>query len=99
MRRGYLGIGTQSVRLPADLRERLGQRAGLIVISVEPGSPAASGGLALGDILLKFGGEAVYRPGQLLAQLDETQVGRALAAELLRGGEVRELSVMVGERT
>lgn len=98
MRRGYLGIGTQSVRLPADLRERLGQRAGLIVISVEPGSPAASGGLALGDILLKFGGEAVYRPGQL--RRNSTRRGsKALAAELLRGGEVRELSVTVGERT
>ncbi|CAN5774032.1 trypsin-like peptidase domain-containing protein [soil metagenome] len=98
VRRGYLGLGGQSVRLPAEIRERSGQRAGLMVVSVEAEGPAAQAGLVLGDILLKYGGEAVYRPGHLLAQLDETQVGKALGVELLRGGEIHALSVTVGER-
>ena len=98
VRRGYLGLGGQSVRLPADLRERTGQRAGLMVVSLEGEGPAAGAGLVLGDILLKFGGAAVYRPGQLLTGLDETQVGKALTVELLRGGEVQTLQVTVGER-
>ena len=99
VRRGYLGLGGQSVRLPAETRERLGQRAGLLVVSVEPGSPAENAGLVLGDILLKFGGAAVYRPEHLLAGLDETQVGKAVEVELLRGGELQSLSVTIGERT
>ena len=98
VRRGYLGLGGQSVRLPADIRERSGQRAGLMVVSIEGEGPALSAGLVLGDILLKFGGAAVYRPEHLLAGLDETQVGKAVEVELLRGGEVRTLNVTVGER-
>ena len=99
VRRGYLGLGGQSVRLPADIRERLGQRAGLLVVSIEGEGPALSAGLVLGDILLKFGGAAVYRPEHLLAGLDETQVGKAVEVELLRGGELQSLSVTIGERT
>ena len=98
VRRGYLGLGGQSVRLPAELRERLEQRAGLMVVSVEPEGPAAGAGLVLGDVLLKFGSAAVYRPGDLLAGLDETQVGKTVEVELLRGGEVQTLNVTVGER-
>ncbi len=97
VRRGYLGLGGQSVRLPAEMRERSEQRAGLMVVSVEANSPAANAGLVLGDILLKFGSETVYRPEQLLAGLDETQVGKTVKVQVLRGGEVRELSVMIGE--
>ncbi len=99
VRRGYLGLGGQSVRLPAETRERLGQRAGLLVVSVEPGSPAENAGLVLGDTLLKFGGAAVYRSEHLLAGLDETRVGKAVEVELLRGGELQSLSVTIGERT
>ena len=98
VRRGHLGLGGQSVRLPSDLRERSNQRAGLMVVSLEADGSAARAGLVLGDILLTFGGAAVSRPGQLLAKLDETQVGKAVTVELLRGGEVKEVSVTVGER-
>ncbi len=44
VRRGYLGIGTQPVRLPRELAERLGQPSGLLIVSVQPGSPAGPGG-------------------------------------------------------
>lgn len=98
MRRGWLGIGTQPVALSADLRSRLGQPAGLIVLSVQPDGPAARAGLLLGDVLLRAGGEKLTSPAALLPCLDEDRVGRALALHVLRAGEERTLSATVGER-
>jgi S1-C subfamily serine protease len=98
IRRGYLGIGTQPVALTADLRTSAGQGSGLIVLSVQPGSPAAKAGILLGDVLLKAGGEALTHPGTLLPALDADRVGRELALRLLRAGETREVTVVVGER-
>jgi S1-C subfamily serine protease len=98
MRRGWLGIGTQPVALPAELRSRLGQPAGLIVLSVQPDSPAASAGLLLGDVLLRAGEERLTSPAALLPCLDEDRVGQALALSVLRAGEERSLVATVGER-
>src|SRR3546814_9654201 len=44
IRRGYLGIGGHPIRLSETIGQQAGQRRGLIIISVEPGSPADRGG-------------------------------------------------------
>lgn len=98
MRRGYLGIGTQTVALRPDLPGAEGQGAGLIVLSVQPGSPAARAGLLLGDVLLRAGDDALTHPGALVPALDAERVGRELQLRLLRAGEPRTLAVTVGER-
>ena len=98
VRRGWLGIGTQPVALPAELRARLGQPAGLIVLSVQPDGPAARAGLLLGDVLLRAGEEKLTSPAALLPCLDEDRVGQPLALSVLRAGEERSLSAIIGER-
>lgn len=98
IRRGYLGVAGQPIRLPPDQAEASGQRVGLMLISVESGSPAEAAGLALGDVLLAIDGAEARHPGALLALLDERTIGRTLAVNYLRGGEVAETKVTVGER-
>ena len=97
-RRGFLGVGTQPIALTPDLRARLGQPQALLVLSVQPDTPAARAGLLLGDVLLKAGGDSLSHPAALLPHLDEEQVGRSLALEVLRAGEVLSVTVVVGER-
>jgi S1-C subfamily serine protease len=98
VRRGYLGLASSPVPLPAALRERTGEEVALLVTRVEAGSPADRAGLLLGDAILSFGGETLQDPGELLAFLSEDRIGDALPLKVLRAGEVREVSVTVGTR-
>ncbi len=99
VRRGYLGVGVQPVRLPEALLEQLGQETGLILVSVEPGSPADKGGLTLGDTLLALDGNPLRRLDELLDLLTHDLVDREVALRILRAGETRQLKVKIGERS
>lgn len=98
VRRGYLGISTQPVRLPAPLAERIGQGTALLVTAVQPGSPADQGGLVLGDAITAFEGTPLRHPGELLPLLEEERIGKEATLSVLRAGEIREIRVTVGTR-
>jgi S1-C subfamily serine protease len=95
----YLGIGTQPVYLAEEVRETAGQASGLMVISVEAGSPAAQAGLLQGDTLVGIGGESVAGMTDLYRALRSLDVGSKQTLQVIRAGEVKSLEVTVGERT
>ena len=97
IRRGYLGVGTQPVRLPAGLAEQLKQDTGLLLVHVAPDSPAEGAGLLLGDVLTAVDGQLVPSVGQLLTLLSGATVGSALPMRIVRGGNALEVTVTVGE--
>lgn len=98
--RGWLGIATQPVRLPPPLQRSLGIETdgGLVVVNVEPDSPADRAGLLIGDILLALGEQTVRDPGDVLAALGGDRIGQAVTLRVARGGRAEQLSVTVGER-
>ncbi len=98
VKRGYLGVSAQPVRLPDNIASSVGQETGLMLAAVEPDSPAASGGLLLGDVIVAMGGEAVRHMDDLLAALGGDRVGTTVPVRVVRGGQVQELQVMIGER-
>lgn len=100
IRRGYLGITSQPVAIPAGIRERasLEQESGLMVVGVEPNTPADQGGILLGDVLVALDGHPVRDTDDLPALLSGDRVGKASQVKVIRGGEMKELSVTVGER-
>lgn len=100
IRRGFLGIGAQSVKLPAALvqSQNLAREQGLLVVSVEPESPAERDGLMLGDVIVALGGEPVAEVEELQDRLSGDWVGRALPVRIVRGGAPHDLTVTVGER-
>lgn len=100
VRRGYLGIRSQPVAIPAAQQQPLGreQAAGLLLVSVEEGSPAARGGLMVGDILVAVANQPVTDPDELQAQLTGSVVGQPTPVQILRGGQPITVTVTVGER-
>jgi S1-C subfamily serine protease len=98
VRRGYLGVATMPVRLAAALETELGQPTGLLVSSVEAGTPAEKAGFLIGDVIVGLDGQRVTAVGELLALLDEERIGREVRAKLVRAGKVEEKSVSVGAR-
>jgi len=98
--RGWLGIATQPVRLPAALQQSLGVDAaiGLVVVNVEPESPADRGGVLLGDIVLAVDDRRVSEPGDVIAALGGDRIGQAVGLRVARGGRAEQLTVTVGER-
>ena len=91
IRRGYLGVAGQPVRLGED------QRA-LLIVDVKDDSPAAIAGLRVGDSIVKFDGLPVEDPEDLLDLLTEDRVGKSVAVGIVRGDSSKDVKVTVGER-
>ncbi|MAS35899.1 MAG: signal protein PDZ [Anaerolineaceae bacterium] len=98
VRRGYLGIGAQPVRLPTALAEELDQEIGLMIVSVESGSPAETSGLLLGDIVVGLDDDPVQTIDTLLMLLSTDRVGQEAAVHIIRGGQLIDVTVTIGER-
>ena len=98
VRRGFLGVGTQPVRLPEEIAAELDQETGLLLVSVNRGGPAGEAGLVLGDTIVGLDGERVRHLDDLAALLSSDRVGAEVPVRILRGGQVQELSVVIGER-
>jgi S1-C subfamily serine protease len=100
IKRGYLGIRSQLVELTPDLQKALTrqQERGLLLVSVENGSPAEAGGLIVGDILVGVTGHAVADHDELMVELSGEAVGKTIPIEVLRGGKPFTAQVVVGER-
>jgi len=96
--RGFLGVALQPVALPPQLREHLGQDAGIMLLAVEPGGPASAAGLVLGDVLVTGDGASLAQPEALADLLERSPAGQVIKFKLLRAGVVVELDVRIGER-
>ena len=98
--RGYLGLGMQSIRLPAALVERLSlpNDTGLMVVSAEPGGPGDRAGVLIGDVLIAIGDRPVSDPNEILSLLGGDQIGKTLATRIIRAGEPKSLEITIGER-
>jgi S1-C subfamily serine protease len=98
VRRGFMGVTTQRVRLPAPLAAQLGQQTGLLLTAVEPQSPAEQGGFMLGDTLVTIRDTPIRHHDDLVAALDAEQIGMPVSCRIIRGGQVQERSVVLGDR-
>ena len=100
VRRGFLGIGAQTVRIQPALAQSIGvdQERGLLVVGVEPDGPAEKDGLFLGDVIIALDSQPVAEVEQLQDRLTGDWVGRKIPLRVIRGGALQELAVTVGER-
>jgi S1-C subfamily serine protease len=98
IRQAYLGLGAQPVRLNDALANQVGQQGGLLVVTVEPDGPAAKAGLLQGDTILAVDGDPLRHLDELFGKLRSLEVGSAHAVRVIRAGELKDVTVTVGER-
>lgn len=100
IRRGYLGVALQTVRIPEALRAEHGidSESAVIVVDVASGGPADRAGIVMGDVILSLGEYAIEDAEDLQRALAGESVGTTRTARILRGGAPRDITVAIAER-
>lgn len=97
VRRAYLGVGAQPIRLSDALANQLGQASGLLVVTVEPDGPAHKAGLLQGDTIVTVDGDAVPGLEGLFATLRAVEADSVHQVGVARAGELKVIPVTLGE--
>jgi S1-C subfamily serine protease len=99
IRRGYLGLGGQNVPIPRRLvrAHHLPADTGVLVVTVEDGSPARRAGLAERDVIVRYGSHPVAGIDDLHRLLIDEEVGARSTLAILRGSELLTLDVVPAE--
>jgi S1-C subfamily serine protease len=100
IRRSFIGVGGQNVPVSRSTARanQIAVSSGVLVVSVEPDSPAAMAGLKTDDVILSFAGQAVGGIDDLHRLLTEERIGTAAPLTSLRRGARRQLSVVPREK-
>jgi len=95
IKRSYIGVVGQTVSLPRNLVRfhGLGQERGILVLSVEPASPAAEAGVRERDIMVSLDGQRVAGIDDLQRLLTDVRIGALTRLVVLRGAEKLEIAV------
>ena len=95
-RRGWLGVHVQNVT--DELAESLGlsRPRGALVASVTPRGPAAGAGIEPRDVIVEFDGQGIGSMRDLPRAVAGATIGKDVPVQLLRDGEIMEVTVKVG---
>src|SRR5439155_20083713 len=98
VRKSYIGLSLQPVRLPDDVQKQTGEEIGLLIVGVEKGSPGDKAGIGYGDTVLHLGDDTVKTLEDLYAYLRADHVGQTVPAKVFRNGKVDIVQVTLGAR-
>jgi S1-C subfamily serine protease len=95
IRRSYIGVGGQNVTLPRRLvrLQRLPVTRGVLVVAVEPHSPAQRAGVLEGDLIVGYDNQPIPSIDALHRLLTDEQVHARAALTVLRRGEKLILAI------
>jgi S1-C subfamily serine protease len=96
----YVGIGMQTVKITESMQSQLSitNQRGLMIVSLEPNQAAEKAGILLGDILVSLNEQPIEESRAFQFFLDSRSIGQTIKVQFIRGGELRQLEVIVGER-
>jgi S1-C subfamily serine protease len=100
VRRARLGIAGDQVALPQRLKARTGltQDSAVRVVEVQPGSPAQSGGLEPGDVIVGLDRDVVTGIDDIARILDGSRIDKRVAVRVLREGRLETIEIVPTER-
>jgi len=96
-RRAFIGIAGGHRPLPPRVAAALDRAAGVEVVQVVQGSPAARAGLRNEDLIIDVDGVPMEDAGDLQRLMVGERIGRPVTVRAFRGGELLELTVVPAE--
>ena len=94
----YLGIDMDNVTAENMASYKLSAERGVIVRTVEKGSPADTANLQEKDVILEYAGMPVFSTMQMSRLVQETPDGRSVNLGVSRDGKKFDLTVKIGKR-
>jgi len=97
--RAYLGVGGQTTKIHRRVVRHysLPVETGMLIVAVEPASPAGRIGLREGDLIVEFNGHPIASVDDLHKQLTGAQVGVRSSLTIIRGTEKLQVEVVPEE--
>src|SRR5436309_286583 len=96
-RRAYLGLAGGTRPLPPRLARKLGRQAGVEVVQVVEGTPAAAAGLRPEDLIVELDGHAVTDVNDIQRLMVVEKIGAGVPVRILREGRELELELVPAE--
>jgi serine protease Do len=97
MTRGRIGVALGEMTKEVAESLGLGKPRGAYVRNVEPGGPAALGGIESGDVILSFNGRDIAKSTDLPRVVGETKPGTSASVQVWRKGSAKDLMVAVAD--
>ena len=91
IRRGYLGVGAYPARSSS-------AKGGALIASIEDGSPAATAGLLVGDLIVALDGDAITGPDSLRRALAD-RADKTVTIEIQRAGADHQVTATIGSKS
>jgi S1-C subfamily serine protease len=100
VRRAYIGMSGQTAPVPRRHARAAGldNASGMVIAALEPQGPAALAGLMSLDVIVSADGESVTGVDDLIRLLNSERIGRPIAIDVLRRGQLRSFDVTPLER-
>jgi S1-C subfamily serine protease len=99
IRRSYIGVAGQNVPVPRAIARAhaIAVASGILVTSIEAGSPAARCELREGDVIIAFADAAIAGIDELHRHLTDERIGVATKMVVLRGVARRQITIVPAE--
>jgi len=98
VRRGEIGISTQTITTTLAEALKVTAEAGVIVADVEEGGPAARAGLQPGDVILALDGKRMENGRQFRINIYTRSIGQQVSLDVQRGDRRLTVRIPVFER-
>ncbi|MFM1816304.1 MAG: hypothetical protein RLZ98_2999 [Pseudomonadota bacterium] len=101
VRRAMIGIVAEQLILSARARHRLGveQTSAVGIRELQPGSPAADAGLAIGDVIVSLDGETIAGIDDIARVMDVHRIGRQIEIAVARANGIVKLTLTPVEKS
>jgi serine protease Do len=97
MRNVWIGVTVQDISPYIAQGLNLTDRNGVIVASLERGSPAAKAGIKVGDVIRKVNGDPIRNSDEAGRSIFGAGVGDQVTLTVERGGKFADLKLVLGE--